>query len=146
MILTEIEIIYKKKKSALEIKKIVNSKDAANVFREIWDKSDIEMIERAYILFLDRRNSIIGYKLLAVGGQHGVVMDPKVIAYLAISVMAASVVIAHNHPTGVTSPSNDDIKVSKSVKDTLKVIDVVLVDHIIMTNESYLSLMDEEHI
>jgi DNA repair protein RadC len=57
--------------------------------------------------------------------------------------MAEGIIISHNHPSGNTKPSEQDIQITKKIKDICKLFDMSLLDHLILTDETYLSMADE---
>jgi DNA repair protein RadC len=57
--------------------------------------------------------------------------------------MAEGIIISHNHPSGNTKPSEHDIQITKKIKDICKLFDMKLLDHLILTDETYLSMADD---
>jgi DNA repair protein RadC len=99
--------------------------------------------EEFYILLLNRANRIYGYYLLSQGGTSGTVVDPKLIFSIALKCNAHGIILAHNHPSGNTKPSEADIQITKKVKEGGKLLEIDVLDHIILTSDSYLSFADE---
>lgn len=99
-----------------------------------------------YVLFLSRKLQPIKMEKISMGSTHATVVDIKVIAKQAIGHMAASVIVAHNHPSGSLEPSEEDLKVTIKIKEALKLIDVQLQDHLIITNRGYYSFADESKL
>lgn len=137
----EIKLSYFKGK--ILRRKITKSKDAEEIFREIWNKDTIELQETFYVLFLDRSNSTIGYLLLSLGGIAGTVVDTKLIFASAIQSAASSIILAHNHPSGNLKPSEADISLTKKIKEGAKLLDILLFDHLILTAEGYYGFADD---
>jgi DNA repair protein RadC len=73
----------------------------------------------------------------------GTVVDIKLIAKYAIDCLASGVILAHNHPSGNLKPSNEDLAITKRIKEGLKTLDIQVLDHIILTSDGYLSFGDE---
>ncbi len=94
--------------------------------------------EHFMILYLSKKNVVIFYDTIH-GTIDNVAIYPAEIAKKAIVHNAASVVIAHNHPSGDVTPSEADILITKQVKDILKAVGISLYDHIIVSSNSYLS-------
>jgi len=130
-------------KSNFERVKITSSRTANEVLRLFVDLDTIDYVESSHILTLDRQNMVTGYKLLGVGGDCSCVMDIKVIAQTALLSGASGIILAHNHPSGNINPSNEDIKITSQAKAALKLINIELLDHIILTDTTYCSLSDE---
>ena len=70
-------------------------------------------------------------------------VDIKLLASLALHCMATEVMFVHNHPSGNLNPSQNDKALTATVKDALKLIDVTLLDHLIITGEGYFSFSEE---
>ena len=96
-----------------------------------------------YILFLNRANEIIAEKVLSTGGVSSTVIDPRVIFKEAVNYLASSIMVSHNHPSGNTKPSQQDIVITQKLKEGGKILDIVLLDHIIITDRGYFSFSDE---
>ena len=73
----------------------------------------------------------------------GTVVDVRVIFQVAIKANTTSIMLAHNHPSGNLQPSEADKRITEQVKEAGKLLDIPLLDHIILTSESYFSLADE---
>jgi len=132
--------LVKEKSSILRVK-ISSSLDAADYMRKFW-KTDIEIYESFFLLLLNRANNTIGYVKISQGGVSGTVVDPKIVAKYAIESLASGVIVAHNHPSGNTQPSQADNQMTKKLKEGLKYFDISLLDHLILTEEDYLSYSD----
>lgn len=128
--------------SSIDKIKISSSHDTVEYAREFWD-SDIEVFESFFIILLNRANNTIGYQKISQGGTDGTVVDIKLIAKYAIDVLASSVILLHNHPSGNLNVSNDDRTITLKSKQGLALLDIQVLDHIILTKESYYSFADE---
>lgn len=98
--------------------------------------------EEFYILLLNRANEVIGKEQISKGGISGTVADGKVIFNKALEMKSSGVILAHNHPSGQIKPSEKDIKLTKSFVSFGKFIDLVILDHLIITDENYYSFAD----
>lgn len=132
----------KKTKTTFPVVAISQSIDAANFIREFYS-DDIEIFESAFILLLNRANKTIGYAKISQGGIAGTVIDVKLICKYVVDSLASGVILCHNHPSGNLQPSNQDKEINIKVKQALELLDSILLDHIILTKESYTSLKDE---
>ena len=132
----------KAEKTDFEKVLITSSKSAAEYIRQFYS-DDIEIYESFFILLLNRANKTIGYAKISQGGITGTVVDKKIIAKYVIDSLASGVIIAHNHPSGQLVPSDADKRVTKDIKEVCSLIDTQLLDHVILTSESYLSFSDE---
>ena len=125
--------------------KITKSHDGYEFIKNFYG-DDIEIFESVFALFLNNANNTIGYAKISQGGITGTVVDIRIIAKYAVESMATAVIIAHNHPSGKTIPSEVDNKITKSLKEGLKTLGIHLIDHLIITKNSYYSYQDEETI
>lgn len=116
--------------------------DAA-VFAANFFEDDINIYESCFIILLNRANKIIGWYKVSSGGLDATIIDKRIICKVAIDALSAGVILVHNHPSGEVKPSSADIKMTKEVKDCLKLFDVTLVDHIILSEKKYYSFTDE---
>lgn len=120
---------------------VTSSIDAERVARNIFQQTDI--YEEMYILLLNRANKVIGHARISQGGTTGTVCDLKLIAFYAVNSLASGVIMMHNHPSGNPQPSGLDIQITKKVRDALRLLDVNLLDHLILTHDRCLSMQDE---
>lgn len=119
-------------------KKITCSNDIFDLMKHI----SLESVENFYVILLRRNNTIIKREKISFGGTAGTVVDVKVIAQLALTYKANSVILCHNHPSGNVNPSQSDIQLTKKVKDGLQLLDITVLDHIIISNNKSYSLAD----
>ncbi|MFC1512630.1 DNA repair protein RadC [bacterium] len=99
--------------------------------------------EKFVTLFLNSRNKALAVETLQTGTVGEVVVYPRKIAERALYHSAAGVIIAHNHPGGSLAPSKQDKRLTKRIKDALQTIDVLLLDHIIVTGTNYYSWKEQ---
>ena len=125
---------------AMEREKIITSKDAFEIFsRELADKRN----EEFWIIMLNRANKIIASKRISEGGVAGTVVGAKNVFKPAVEQSASSVILGHNHPSGNSKPSNEDISLTKKLSSAGSNLDVKVLDHIIVTDTGYFSFADE---
>ena len=140
---SEIQLSYKSKVKASLRPKISLSKDAEKVLRQYWNDDVLELQEEFKIMLLNRQNKVTGIFTVSLGGIAGTVADPKLIFGCALKAAASGIILAHNHPSGALQPSQADIDLTKKLKDGGKLLDIQVLDHIIITTESYYSFADE---
>jgi len=143
MKVSEVELIYKKKESTANAKKIDTSKIAFDILFSLWDKNKIDYVEHFYVLYLNRANKIIGSILLSTGGCVGTVVDVKVLIQGALLSNAQAIIIAHNHPSGSLIPSNMDLDITSRIKTACSYFEIGLLDHLIIADNQYYSFKDE---
>ncbi len=140
--LSEIQITYRNKVRASDRPKITSSKDAEEAFRAIWSHK-MEHVEEFMVLYLNRANRLIGWTLISTGGISGTIADPKVIMQGALKTNSSSIIMAHNHPSGNIKPSDSDIKLTNKLRSAGSMLDMSVLDHLILTTDSYFSFADE---
>lgn len=132
------------KKSKKEDTYIVRSpEDAARYF------SDLEMLQQEYfdVIFLNTKNEVIGRKNIFKGSLNASIVHPRETFKEALKLSAASIIVAHNHPSGDPSPSNEDIQVTKRLVEAGKVIGVELLDHVVIGNSGkFVSLKEKGYL
>jgi DNA repair protein RadC len=139
----EIKLSYRSRVKASDRPKITCSTDCYNILLQSWDKGRIELVEQFKVMFLNRANQVLGILELSTGGIAGTVADPKLIFAAALKACASAIILCHNHPSGNLKPSAADLQLTKKVKEGGNLLDIAVLDHIILTNESYYSLADE---
>jgi DNA repair protein RadC len=142
--IAEVQITYSSKIKSTDRIKITSSCEAVKAFRLFWPS--FEHVEFAYLLLLNRQNQIIGQNFLAKGGMTGTVVDVRVVFQIALKTNATSIMMAHNHPSGNLQVSDADRKITRQIKDAGALLDIPLLDHIILTEEGYLSFADEGYL
>lgn len=132
----------KKLQSDFPNEKITSSETAYKFIKKFYN-DDLEIFESFFILLLNQANKTIGYAKISQGGVSATVVDVKIIAKYAIDALASSIILAHNHPSGNLEPSGADKELTKKVKNGLGLLDVKVLDHIILTSESFYSFADD---
>lgn len=95
---------------------------------------------------LNGANEIIANRVITVGLLNKNQVHPREVFVGAIADRAASVILAHNHPSGVPTPSPDDILATQQLVDAGKIIGISVLDHIIITRKGFLSLKEEGYL
>lgn len=121
------------------IKKIRCSKD---IFDKMSFLGDLE-IEEFYAIHLNRNNLIIDVQKVSSGGVSGTIVDNRIMLKKSIHLLASAIIFCHNHPSGNVNPSTSDINITKKAISAFKLIDVTVLDHVIVAQESYYSFADE---
>lgn len=132
----------KKNPTSFEREIITCSRDSSNFIRRFYQE-DIGIYESFFILLLDQSNATIGYAKISQGGVAGTVVDAAIVAKYAIDSLSRGVVLAHNHPSGNLTPSVQDREITAKIKAGLELFDIRVLDHVILTEENYLSFADE---
>ncbi|MGE0635572.1 MAG: DNA repair protein RadC [Bacteroidia bacterium] len=126
--------------STPERESITTSRQAFNLLHPIL--ADLPH-EEFWLIFLNRANKVIKKQSVSKGGVSGTVVDAKMIFKPAVENLASSVILCHNHPSGNRTPSQEDIALTKKIKEAGRVLDISVHDHIIIANDTYYSFADE---
>jgi DNA repair protein RadC len=99
--------------------------------------------EEFWIMLLNKGNNVLSTHLISKGGVATTIADPKIIFQVALEHHAASIILAHNHPSGGLKPSAEDLHLTKRIIAGGKLLDIIIFDHLIVTDSSYFSFADE---
>lgn len=113
------------------------------LFEQIKNKVTNYYKEHFFVCSLDTRNNLIAIDEISVGTLTASLVHPREAFEMAIRRHAAHIIIAHNHPSGETEPSEDDLKITKRLVDAGKVMGIDVLDHLIITKQSYLSFKEK---
>jgi DNA repair protein RadC len=142
-IVSEVQLSYKSKIKASDRPVVTNSRSVFELLKEIWDEDSIELYESFKVLFLNKSHRVIGMYPLSTGGISGTVADPRLIYIAALKIAACGIILAHNHPSGGLNPSRADIDLTEKIKMAGKLLDIIVLDHLIITPEAYYSFADQ---
>jgi DNA repair protein RadC len=144
--------------SEVQLKYIVKCKPTVEVTKSIaifellkgvYDQDQISFKETFYAIYLNRRNKVLGTFKVSEGGKHGTVVDVGMVFQVPVimndmlKLNASGIILSHNHPSGNPKPSDIDIQLTRKIKESCKLLDFQLLDHIIITSDSYYSFADE---
>ena len=131
----------RRRKSAeiMESPKIRSSNDVYSIFNPLL--ADLTH-EEFWLLYLNRSNKILSRHKLSQGGISGTITDVRLIIKKAIELLASSIIICHNHPSGNLDPSEADTRITQKIKEAAGYFDISLLDHIIVTDNGYYSYAD----
>ncbi len=136
-----LEIGRRRRSQEINVKnKIASSNDAFELLHA--ELSDLNT-EEFWIILMNRANKVIKKIRISSGGISGTVADSRVIFKAAIDNLASAIILAHNHPSGNLKPSQADINLTKKIKDSGNILDIPVLDHIIIAENSYFSFADE---
>jgi len=123
--------------------KIETPKDVFNLLKnELGDKKK----EHFKLLSLNSRNNLISIDDISIGTLNASLVHPREIFLAAIKNSAASVILAHNHPSGDPEPSEDDLTTTKRLVEAGKILGIEVVDHIIVVKDGFFSFKDKKLI
>jgi len=113
-------------------------KDVWNELKDIRDNKK----EHFVIFFLDARNQEIKREIISVGSLNANLVHPREVFEPAVRHLAAQVILAHNHPSGDSEPSEDDLEITKRLVESGGILGIEVIDHIIVTKNNYFSFKD----
>lgn len=120
--------------------KIAGSKDVYDLLKP--DLLDLPH-EEFWMVLLNRANRVIRKVQISQGGVAGTVADPKIIFKMALDDLASGIIVAHNHPSGNLTASQADIQLTQRLKESGKLLEIQVLDHLIFAGHKYFSFADE---
>jgi DNA repair protein RadC len=125
---------------AVELKKITSSKAVFDIMQPIIGELPHEEF---WVLYLNNSNKVIYKAQLSKGGITGTVVDIRIIFKMAFEQNATCLILSHNHPSGKLMASEADLKITKRIKEAGQTLEIQVLDHLIITENGYLSFQDE---
>ena len=122
---------------------VTNSQIMYEVIMNHWNLEIIEYQEEVKIILLNRANIVLGIYELSKGGISGTVVDIRIILGVALKCNASSIIIVHNHPSGKLEASEPDKAITKRLKQACNLLELVLLDHLIISRYGYFSFADD---
>jgi len=98
--------------------------------------------ETVYILCMDAKRKLLACQRVCEGNVNSTNISIRKIMEIALRFNASSVVLGHNHPSGFAMPSPEDIQTTVKISKALREVDIVLVDHIVVAGDDYVSMLD----
>jgi DNA repair protein RadC len=123
-----------------ELKKIDSSKAVFSIMQPIIGELPYEEF---WVLFLNNSNKVIYKTQISKGGITGTVVDLRLIFKTAFEHLATNIILIHNHPSGKLQASEADKQITKKIVEAGKTLEIQVLDHIIVTENAYLSFADE---
>ena len=120
--------------------KITSSSDVYKLMKPVLLDQPTEYF---WIILLNRANQVLKTQAVSMGGVSGTMADPKVIFKHALDNLARAIILVHNHPSGTLKPSEADIRLTRQLKSSGKMLEIPVLDHLIFTDEGYFSFTDE---
>lgn len=102
--------------------------------------------EHFVVLFLNTKNQIIHKQTIFIGSLNASIVHPREIFREAVKRSAACIICAHNHPSGVTTPSPEDIDVTNRLQEAGLIMGIELVDHLIIGDHTFLSMKEKGYL
>ena len=117
--------------------------------KTVWDElKDVRCQKKEHfvIFYLDTRNQEIEREIISIGSLNANLVHPREVFEPAIKHTAAQILIAHNHPSGNTDPSEEDIEITKKLVEAGKILGIEIIDHVIVSSDSYYSFKEKNLI
>jgi len=130
---------YAKEKLSSKIS-LASPQKVADYLRE---KLGREKKEHFVVLLLDSQNNLIHINDISIGTLNETLVHPREVFEPAVRLLAACIIVAHNHPSGNLEPSKEDLEVTQKLVESGKILGIEVIDHVIVTNKNYLSLHEE---
>jgi DNA repair protein RadC len=138
-LIKEIASLYLKQR-AVEKKQVSCTTELLDFCRtKMGGKKDEEFC----VIYLDAQNQIIEFETIQKGIVNQAVVYPRQVLESALKKKASAIILAHNHPSGHVRPSDADIRLTKSIQETAKVLDILVHDHIIIGENRFFSFREE---
>ncbi len=102
--------------------------------------------EMVYLLSLDAAGKVLNCRLLGHGSVNSANVPARRLVQEALGANATAVVLAHNHPSGIALPSKEDVELTLRLRDALDVMDILLLDHIVVADDDFVSMRDSGYL
>lgn len=140
---TEVQLKYKNRIKPQDRLRIDSSRKCFHLFRSVWDQDKIELVEEFKILLLNRKNEVLGITTICTGGITDCLVDIRLVFVTALKANSTSIILSHNHPSGDVTPSEQDKNLTKRIVEAGNLLAITVLDHVIVTSDSYFSFADE---
>lgn len=140
-IIAALELAKRKKEElVVELPKIITTKTVFELMHPLL--GDLPH-EEFWVIYLNNSNQVVHKAQISKGGITGTVVDVRIILKIALEYHALSFILCHNHPSGKLLPSEADIEITNKIKIAAKQLDILLVDHMIVTELGYYSFAED---
>ena len=105
---------------------------------------DIRNLNREHFVgfYLNSRNQVLRREIISIGSLNASIVHPREVYLPAVAMSAASVVLAHNHPSGDPTPSEEDLAITRRLLEAGRILGIDLLDHVVVARESYASFKE----
>lgn len=114
--------------------------------RSVWDDDTMELREEFFLLCLNGSNEVLGWVKLHTGGLNQSMVDLRLVLGIAQLTASSAVIVAHNHPSGSLTPSPEDMALTRRLKEAGALIGLKVLDHLILTRDSYYSFCESSQL
>jgi len=99
--------------------------------------------EHFLVIYLDRKGGVIAKENVSIGGLHSSIVHPREVFKTAVKRSAASIILAHNHPSGDPAPSKEDIDITRRLIEAGRIMGIEIIDHVIIGENTYCSFKEK---
>lgn len=117
-----------------------------DVYRVVYPKVREHKKESFIELCLNTKNQIIKEEVISIGSLDASIVHPREVFKTALAESAASIIVAHNHPSGDPTPSREDIEITRRLKEAGKIIGIEVLDHVIIGDGKHFSMKEAGHL
>ena len=118
---------------------ILSPKDVWNILVDV----RVSKKELFIVFYLDVQNQLIKKETISIGILNASIVHPREVYEPAIKYLASQIIISHNHPSGESSPSDEDVELTAQIKKAGEILGIELIDHIIVTKSTYFSFKEQ---
>ena len=136
----ELKVVREQREEYGQVTHFRNSIDIYTTFRERFERADREEF---LVLLLDGKNKLLGFNVVSIGNLTGSLTHPREVYKAAILGNAASIILLHNHPSGDPIPSQEDLEITKRLRESGEILGIKVLDHVIIGDGKYLSFVDD---
>ena len=131
------------RRAAQEVPEKIQIRESKDIYKVLQPYLSDLQTEEFWAVFLNQNNRIVGKARLSAGGINQSVVDVRILFKTALEHLSTAIAIAHNHPSGNLKPSQEDLRITKQIADAGKILNIQLLDHLIISQNAYLSFADE---
>ncbi len=102
--------------------------------------------EKLLAIYLDNKKRLINYKIITIGTKDQTMIHPRDVIYNAIKCNASAIILIHNHPSGIITPSKADIEMTNMLINSCNIVGIPLIDHLITNTKNYYSFFKENNL
>lgn len=140
-------IMLVKEMGTLYLKEKAKGKPQITCTKELIDYCKVKMgglkDEQFHVIYLDAQNKIIEIETVQEGIVNQAVVYPRKVLENALMQKASAIILVHNHPSGYIKPSEADIRLTKTIQETAKILDILVHDHVIIGENRFFSFREE---
>lgn len=127
-----------------ENRKVASPNDAVDLIKDFLQESDRE---KCILICLDTKNQPTFLTTISIGSLNSSIIHPREVFKLAIMSNSASIIMAHNHPSGDPNPSKEDMGITKRLVEAGEILGIKIIDHIIVGDgDRYYSFKENDHL